>query len=104
MCDMRYKLLMLTIVNAKGAPVAGVRVTMSGIPASVEGRPSHTTAADGQAQLAEDGDMQFIPAGGADVTVTLRKGRRVRRIPFRIGRDAAGCHIELLKGSATVRF
>lgn len=101
---MRYKLLMLTVVDAQGAPVPGVRVTLSGIPATVEGRPARITAVDGQAQIAEDVDMQFLPADGADVTVTLRKGRKVRRVPLRLGRDAAGCHIELLKGSATIRF
>ena len=104
MCDMRYKMLTLTVVDAKGAPVSGVQVTLSGIAASSEGRPPHTTAADGRAQFAEDADMQFVAAGGADVTVTLRKGRKARRIPLRIGRDAAGCHIALLKGPSTIRF
>jgi hypothetical protein len=104
MCDMRYKLLMLTVVDTKGAPVPGVTVTVSGLPASSEGREPRVTSAAGEAQYAEDIDMRVIPAAGTDITVTLRKGRKVRRATLRIGHDAAGCHIALLSGSSTIRF
>jgi hypothetical protein len=103
-CDMRYKLLMVTVVDAKGAPVPGVTVTVSGLPATSEGREPRVTSATGEAQFAEDNDMRLLPAGGKDVTVTLRKGRKVRRTTLRVGPDAAGCHITLLSGSPTIRF
>lgn len=104
MCDMRYKLLMVTVVNAKGTPVPGVTVTVSGLPATSEGREPRVTSATGEAQFAEDSDMGHVSAGGTEVTLTLRKGRKVRRATLRIGHDAAGCHIALLSGSPTIRF
>jgi hypothetical protein len=104
MCDMRYKLLMVTVVDAQGAPVPGVTVTVSGLPATSEGREPRVTSATGEAQFAEDGDMRLLAAGGTEVTLTLRKGRKVKRATLRVGRDEAGCHIALLSGSPTIRF
>ena len=103
-CDMRYKLLFVTVVNGLGEPVPGVTVTVTGIAATSEGRSPVVTSATGEAQLVEDNDMQFLPAGGAEVTVTLRKGSKVRRVPMTLGRDEAGCHIALLSGSTTLTF
>ncbi len=101
---MRYKLLFVTVVNGRGDPVPGVTVTLTGIAATSEGRSPVVTSATGEAQLAEDNDMQFLPAGGAEVTITLRKGSKVRRVPMKLGRDEAGCHIALLSGSTTLTF
>ena len=103
-CDMRYKLLFVTVVNGRGEPVPGVTVTLTGIAATSEGRSPVVTSATGEAQLVEDNDMQFLPAGGAEVTITLRKGSKVRRVPMKLGRDEAGCHIALLSGSTTLTF
>lgn len=104
MCDMRYKMLMLTVVDRSGKPVPGVTVTLSGIPASSEGRTPQTTSASGEAQFAEDADMRFVTAEGSKVTITLRQGRKVKRVPMTLGHDAAGCHIALLAGNTTIRF
>jgi hypothetical protein len=104
MCDMRYKLLTVTVVDRTGAPVSGVTVTIEGFPETVEGPRDMVTTGTGVVQIAEDNDLQRLPAAGATYTVVLRKGSKVRRVRMRFGPDAAGCHIALLAGSPTIRF
>ena len=103
-CDMRYKLLMLTVVDRSGAPVPGVTVEIPGFPASPEGPREMVTSDSGEVQVAEDLDLQRLPKAGATYTATLRKGATVRRVRLRFGPDAAGCHIALLSGPSTIRF
>ena len=102
-CDMRYKLLMLQVVDRTGAPVAGVNITLrrDGVPA-----PLYTlsTSPTGEVTLAEDVDLRRIPAAGSDFTVTLRRGAKIRRVKYRLGADGAGCHIALLSGPTVVTF
>ncbi|MCC7054655.1 MAG: hypothetical protein IT355_15395 [Gemmatimonadaceae bacterium] len=101
---MRYKLLRLTVVDRAGAPVPGVTLTIAGFPATSEGPPRMVTSEAGVVTLAEDNDLQRLPAAGAEYTVTLRKGRKVRHVKVRLGPDAAGCHIALLAGPTAVTF
>ena len=103
-CDMQYKLLIVTVLDRAGAPVPGVTVEIPGFPATSEGPRQMVTSDRGEVQVAEDIDLQRLPKAGAAYQVVLRKGAKVRRVRMRFGPDAAGCHIALLSGPATIRF
>jgi len=102
-CDMRYALLLLKVVDRAGAPVNGVTMTLrrDGVPTPLH---TETTGPGGEVTLAEDGDLRRIPAARSDYTVSLRKGGKIRRVKMQLGADAAGCHIALLSGPAVVTF
>jgi len=102
-CDMRYALLLLKVVDRAGAPVEGVRMTLrrDGVASPLH---EESTGPGGQVTLAEDGDLGRMPAARSGYTVTLRKGGKIRRVKMELGADAAGCHIALLSGPAVVTF
>ncbi len=101
-CDGRFALVMLTVRDAAGAPVAGAQLVARRADSQDAFPVQPQEHADGEYQLLDDTALPHLAGGdqAIDVVVTHRGRRQVVRQV--VGRTADGCHVARRAGPQAV--
>ena len=102
MCTMSASVVALKVVDARGQPVDGAQVVLRRLSTGQTVPTAAWMGSQGDYKLLEDADLPDLRAAGEDFEVRLSKDGRSRVLTLRIGMDAQGCHITVLKGERRV--
>lgn len=98
LCTMSASLVALKVVDVRGQPVDGAQLVLRRLSTGQTVPTAAWMGSQGDYKLLEDGDLPDLRPAGEDFEVRLSKDGRSRVLTLRIGKDAQGCHITVLKG------
>jgi hypothetical protein len=94
-------LIMVTVVDSKGAPVTDAKVD---VKRQRDGKVVPGTMTDmspsGEYVVMDDSALPLVPAAGAPFVVRVTRGKQVASTVLRIGRTPDGCHVARLGAEA----
>ncbi|MEO8337672.1 MAG: hypothetical protein ABI664_22030 [bacterium] len=94
MCGGPLALILVTVVDSKGAPVTDAKVD---VKRQRDGKELTGTMTDmspsGEYVVMDDAALPLVPAAGTLFIVRASRGRQAASIVLRIGRTPNGCHV-----------
>jgi hypothetical protein len=96
-------LILVTVVDSKGAPVTDAKVD---VKRERDGKEVPGAMADmspsGEYVVMDDTSLPLVPAGGANFVVRARRGKQEASAVLRIARTSNGCHVSRVENTTKV--
>ncbi len=96
-------LIMVTVVDSKGAPVTDARIE---VKRERDGKAVPGTMTDmspsGEYVVMDDMALPLVPAAGTRFVVRASRGKQAASVVLRIGRTLNGCHVQRLSDDAKI--
>jgi hypothetical protein len=103
-CDMSYRMLIMSLVDSSGVPVPDATVTVRRVRSAKPLPPATAENSAGTYVILGDEAVRAVASRGEPIDVTFTKGSRTKRVRVRIGADPAQCHVQFMREPKPVVF